>query len=667
MGFSMVWLMIVQVCVVRSQVDIMNYPSVVTQPINFINDISRSGTFFRNIGSLSEEVGSYKIITNVNFNEIKGVINILNRQAKNFLMSFEQEINKNQSMTQMQRIQSLSWSNVQETVSQILASTQQVEDHFLLILRSYEAPRLKGRVARGLADFIGLGMKYLFGVSTTRDLEKMKTDTFKSRSDMVKIVHAQKELLSVAKLQHLHIQSLESHQRTLLNATQILTEEIYATNIQLRGLKLASAHNFIEQKIDSFKLHCLSMLNRLENQLNLYFAELQAAKEGVLTPSLIDPQLLQDLLSSVRSELPDGFELPHMKPNDFQFHFYNLITTQLVTLNNGDIALMLDVPLIKTSAKYSLFHVSLFNVPLVTSINTTSRLNIQDNAVYAIHATKNTAFSLPFDLLEECHAWKKHYICPSRHLDSVNVKVAKCLREISQKVNLTKTACSRSITTNDEVSIVRHLIGRSFGYSIRGYLNLKLFCRTIQGTSQKEHMLNGMGEFQLPEGCELKINNVEVKLPFIKTMLSGKRVLEKFSANAISEVYLSKNLAWRDIQNITFRTNLTQLKNLEKSLKKEEEFQPKDSELNSKTIELINRTRTLIDSSENAFDWVSYFETPSSNDILLWGAIGIIIMVQVLIYFKQRMDLERLYIRQMGVMLHPIANNVRNSSRHIRP
>ena len=261
----------------------------------------------------------------------------------------------------------------------------------------------------------------------------------------------------------------------------------------------------------------------------------------------------------------------------------------------------------------------------------------------------------------KCQRWTDHRICAPHFLKPVTSDEILCLRNQLLDSN-NQSSCKTLIRVRDQISHVQHLTGNVFGYSCRGYLKVVLVCLTLEGLIEKPKILQGLGQFEMPDNCHLSINGLELPTRFSKIMFINGTDVGKFHAEAISELFLAQNLAWRDFGNTIFHANLTQLRSLEAALSKEASFQGSHTAMNMKTLELLNQTQLLISKADAETEWFREFERPAFNDLIVWLILLLIVMYLSALFYYFKSKLHSQVAEMVGKILSPLSNLKRSAS-----
>ena len=105
-------------------------------------------------------------------------------------------------------------------------------NEFLAVLDLFNEVNPKKRLDRGLADFIGDGLSFLFGLSTEKELQAAKSRVVNSEHMELNIIQSQKHLATIVNDQQLQLANLQYTQERLQNHTSTSVYELKKLSLE---------------------------------------------------------------------------------------------------------------------------------------------------------------------------------------------------------------------------------------------------------------------------------------------------------------------------------------------------------------------------------------------------------------------------------------------------
>ena len=390
------------------------------------------------------------------------------------------------------------------------------------------------------------------------------------------------------------------------------------------------------QNLQDFKIQSLVTLQAIREEMFSFFENLQIAKAGSLSPLLIEPIILNKIVEIINQNLPSDINIPSVSNEGDLYLMYQIIRAELVTSKDRKPSLILSIPLIYQNEVYPLLHVTNLPRPLHKNTNITVELPIDNNKIFGVEINNPRLLELTKDKLAMCKTWRSLYICKTGNHKSIRTNKAKCLRGILRNTIKDCEALEKAISPNNKISMIEHLKGGYYAFSIRGEIQTDTICsdsRTLVPTITKG-ILSGYGEIELRPHCYMKVDDRTIR-PFFekKLLVSGEfpqPVKIKFYSNEVIDMKLWNNsglgINSSDIQ--TLENMKEELKNFVKQANK--------SEISTKVHDILNHTERLINRLKPIEpDWWN-MDHPSGYEIINWTLIFIIIVLILIVFFYLR-------------------------------
>ena len=448
-----------------------------------VDKLEDSGSFFKNLGELQFKRGYYNIITPINFKILEDFLKQVKNDSKNFVRLY-QSIHNNIAVTPAPlpypHLSFLAELNemLTHTSKQILGEIEQVESKFKTLGFAFHKQYVsESRDKRGLLDVAGKAMKFLFGVATSADVEKVKATYRKNQQGVVDMLHAEEKLVTAVKLQHSQLNNVINGQEILRNVTNALASELEKQIIKSQEYKVQSTRNYLRQRVNQYHTRSLITVNAISEQVNMYFAELTRALNGKLSPLLIDPKMLKTMLHNIGEHLPRHLIIPSIQGNDELADYYTLIRPELLTLAKGKKALVLKVPIMQEGEAYDIALTTIVRLPLVKTLTSTSKVELKNNRIYVSHKQIQQGYVMKWEDLTRCDKWGKTYICESVPAYSTTVPEMECFNSLYRAGTGLKPNCKVQVNLDDQISQIDHLIGNTWSYSVREEVEMWQDCR----------------------------------------------------------------------------------------------------------------------------------------------------------------------------------------------
>ena len=210
------------------------------------------------------------------------------------------------------------------------------------------------RKKRSLIPFVGDALSYLFGTVSGADLEGIRKAVNTLNTNQEKIQHVVNSSLSIINMSHNKI--VENRDR--INKLNEGLSEIYISlnkdtteiNAEINQLKTALSYYLqLNSLVDSAKqlmTETLSFLSNFQSQINVL-------STGRISPNIILPSKLLEVLLEIKSKLPEDLKLP-IRPSKRLWDFYKILTCSTI-FENDKVMIMIRVPLITIGNKLNVY------------------------------------------------------------------------------------------------------------------------------------------------------------------------------------------------------------------------------------------------------------------------------------------------------------------------
>ena len=135
----------------------------------------------------------------------------------------------------------------------------------------------------------------------------------------------------------------------------------------------------------------------------------QFALQGKLSSDLLSPTVLYNLLIETQNFLPPHFIIPKIANGDAFYNFYKLLNVQIERGLNDSKLIVVDLPILNDADIFQLNLVTVLGVPFSPHSETTARINLENNKIYAINLNNNRGFSFDFSAIKHSKKFLMHY------------------------------------------------------------------------------------------------------------------------------------------------------------------------------------------------------------------------------------------------------------------
>ena len=241
------------------------------------------------------------------------------------------------------------------------------------ILKTYQNFRiLQSRSKRSLLPIVGKALSFLFGTVSEDDLHSIKSNINQLSANQRKISHVVEESLTLLNDTREHvienrqainnvISAVASLQTQMQNVTQMIQNDIM--DLRISSTAYFQINNFIAE------------LKRLATAAKYYMDDLHfkfnMLSLGHLSPSLVAPKRLQNILSEIKGRLPSHLQLTHDPMKDIWTYYRYLTCTTVISTEH--VLVIVSLPLVNVNHKYLIYKVH--NLPFPIQSNDTNDLS----------------------------------------------------------------------------------------------------------------------------------------------------------------------------------------------------------------------------------------------------------------------------------------------------
>ena len=245
---------------------------------------------------------------------------------------------------------------------------QNIRDMIVTILTSSEDIRkLQGhRHKRSLLPIMGKVLSLLFGTVSESDLDGIRDNIVILQQNQQDIVHVVEKSLTVINTSKIEISENRHAINKLITAAHTIDNKL--TNItRLLRQDIKQVEHFLRQylHLDLIAQELRQLMQQAVAYLEHINLQLNMLSLGHLSPSVISPTNLLQLLLQIKSKLPGYLQLPE-DPEEQLWHYYKFLTCTAV-IEKNKILTILSVPLLDYKGQYEIYKVHNLPLPYISS------------------------------------------------------------------------------------------------------------------------------------------------------------------------------------------------------------------------------------------------------------------------------------------------------------
>ena len=628
-------------------------PSRTFKSIDSVDAMVSHGVYLRNIGTLSTTLSEYKIILPFSTDIYDNAFKNINLGLKNMMFQYnkyfnqtswpeESFLNNSIGVTRQRLLEAV--LRVQIRLNSTVVGIQK---DFITIQELLNNERVSKRVPRGLFDFIGKGLNYIFGIATQDQIDETNQRIINTRKYSVNVIESTRHLASIIKAQDIEITDLQHIQVQVLNNTLNLIQGfkrlVFGAAAQTEEiLKLT-----LFDKLNSFEKDTTHTLTTLYRKINSLGLAVQEAIGGKLSSILLPPEVLHKIILDLDENLPPHFSTLQLSHSNRFFEMYNLLKVDIEHLKDGRKIFGITIPIVNNYEIFNLIFISSLEVPFSDRLNSTSKINIKNNKIYAINRQSKKGFEVDNSELEQTKKFGNHFYAKKGHYIFEDQSKINCILSI-QAGEGKDDICTNTITPHSNISEVIHLEGDRWHFSIRGTKKIETSCfNEREGFNNSKIVeLSGFGELRIPLECTVFFED-EV----VAGIFKGTREVEVPGVSKIITINVpTANLAGSKVWE-NFSKNLTiwesgHLDKMELGLKEELGFQYKRTALHNKTSKLLKHVQKLMSQSKNEleYEW-THLDFINNKEGLFVISICVSLLCNIIMYFVLRARMRKHFIQ----------------------
>ena len=416
----------------------------------------------------------------------------------------------------------------------------------------------KGRFKRGALNFVGDLMSDLFGTTTHKQLNKVKSNFEKLKFNQDQVIHVVQDSLTLLNQTHEEVRvNRDAIMGITTTLNNIKNEILFVKNyVRTSNAEMGKYHAAYIRLQGMFSLISITLQDALIQLLELSF-EIQQIAEGNMPPTIFPPNLFLKTLKSIESHLNITQALPFPATQEHLIKYYKLLEPTLVQMKN-QFLIVFALPIVNTKMQYFLYKFVQVPVPNL------------DGTLVARYAPENEYLLISTDRLrytllspKEVENCNESPICTFQSPLLITEHNPSCLIAVfKNNVTLTEETCKKIITPAETRPVIEILFGRHFLISTITPISGKKTCNHNQ--EYEFSIEKGIKYFEVEDGCEIKTKYFEIPPNF-----HGKTSIARESHFQVEKaVQLMRPEIWSD-SNLKPFNNITGNENFKNiSLKK---------------------------------------------------------------------------------------------------
>jgi hypothetical protein len=264
---------------------------------------------------------------------------------------------------------------------------------------------LDQRSKRALLPIVGKALSFLFGTVSEDDLNAIRGSINNLATNQQKVIHVVEESLTILNTTRVEVAENRQAINDLIGALSVLSTKLQNETNRLYK-EIMRLDYFVQTylRIDASLEELRQMTHIGRVHVQKLWMQLNMLSLGHLSPGLISPKELKELLMGIKTKLPGTLQLP-ADPNKDIWSFYKLLTCS-TTIDENKILAVVSVPLLDSSGKLEIFKAHILpSVMSKTSLDSKVDLVAQyalEAPALAIDASHVKYFLLDQSELQRC-------------------------------------------------------------------------------------------------------------------------------------------------------------------------------------------------------------------------------------------------------------------------
>ncbi len=344
----------------------------------------------------------------------------------------------------------------------------------------------------------------LFGTSSNADSKQLKRTISTLADSESQVIHLVEESVSIINRTHTDVKENRQVINKLTNATKVLKGEV--TDLYSRLSQVIEPEIIYIQLVS--RLHDVShivssALRATHSYLHDLSEQVLHSTHGTLSPFIVDPVQLENLLRNIRKSLPGETEIPYSLTAKGLIDYYRYLGTVLIP-DKDRFHILCALPVVQENIQFDIYEAIPMPVPQV---------NVSLSAMYVLEGrfiaiSKHEQSYAVLSDIEAIKCLNTPYC--SLHSPEFDTDWApNCLSALYKYSRpIVNKLCKRNLIPNTPTPTLQYLTNGKWVISISQDLEIMHTCNNKeqyrQSRTQPEHLTLGTHLITMKEGCGLK-------------------------------------------------------------------------------------------------------------------------------------------------------------------
>ena len=353
----------------------------------------------------------------------------------------------------------------------------------LSVFNQYRSLQRKSK--RSLIPIVGKALSFLFGTVSEDDLNTIRRNIYNLASNQRKLNHVIKDSLTL-------INNTRSFAQENRHAINEIFESLSTLSIQFQNYSSFMERSFNDllsfttsyAKIDLFLLELRQQLLDASLYIERLHIKFNMLSLGHLSPSLISPSQLQQLLLDIQKKLPPYLQLTHDPKKEIWLFYKFLTCTTVIDLNK--IYTIFSVPLINVQKKFTIYKIH--NIPfpyLNSSGQTTSKMvALRDipQRYIAVNPSRTHYILLTTSDIQTCTHQSLKFCTLNQPIYPIRSSTLCVISLFMNKPSDIQSFCNTIVKTNFDLPYAEYITDGNFIIATRFPVTFTKVCKNTQST-----------------------------------------------------------------------------------------------------------------------------------------------------------------------------------------
>ncbi|XP_045163143.2 uncharacterized protein LOC123527611 [Mercenaria mercenaria] len=360
------------------------------------------------------------------------------------------------------------------------------------VLSSYtDLKRVTTRNKRAILPISNV-FKFLFGVPSDDDLKSIRKHMGKLARNQKDIIHVLEENISILNISRREISENRQTLNELISVLGTMDLKINKLAKQL-NTRINDIQDFttVYFKLDIYIEEVKMMLTQAHIYLENFKLQLNMLSLGHLSPSLITPSNLKELLLDIKSRLPKTLILSD-DPVSKLWHFYQYLTCTTV-MHQSNILVLVSIPLLDLNENYEVYELHSMPFPYFVGENMTKGSKESKNGLKEMTATYELEASAmlinqgrtKYALIEQneiskCKNQVLHFCNIKSPIFQVNLSKMCVISLFIKDETKINTYCQVMVRPSSRLPSARYIDSNIWGIALSSSLRLTVVCYETQ-------------------------------------------------------------------------------------------------------------------------------------------------------------------------------------------